>query len=77
MLALYRDILRVARIWKAGVGVANPSSTAFPPPSSPPDSETLADRAYIREEARRLFKQNAKLTNPEEIEVSRFGFVDP
>ncbi|KAL7055855.1 hypothetical protein AAHC03_022537 [Spirometra sp. Aus1] len=52
VLSLYRRILRLAQNWSSADG--DPVKTA-------------QERDYIREEARRLFRRNARVTDPAEI----------
>ncbi|KAK3572468.1 hypothetical protein QTP86_033282 [Hemibagrus guttatus] len=52
VLALYRQVLRLARNWQAQSGFAH-------------DTET--ERKYITQEARSLFRRNQHLTDPELI----------
>lgn len=58
VLALYRRILRSASGWKA---------------SSGDTSDTLREQTYIRGEVHALFKRNASVRDPAEIEVMSFS----
>ncbi|XP_043082104.1 LYR motif containing protein 1 isoform X2 [Puntigrus tetrazona] len=52
VLSLYRTVLRLARSWTA--------RSALP-------HDTDAERKYIAQEARTLFRQNQQITDPESI----------
>ncbi|XP_069839904.1 LYR motif-containing protein 1 [Dendropsophus ebraccatus] len=52
VLGLYRRIFRIARKWKSSSGL---------------EEETMKERQYIVEEARKLFHKNKNLTNMEAI----------
>ncbi|KAM9774321.1 LYR motif containing protein 1 [Syngnathus typhle] len=52
VLSLYIRVFRIARTWQAQSGVA---------------SDTLAERNYILQEARTLFRQNQQMTDQEAI----------
>jgi hypothetical protein len=54
VLGLYRRILVTAREWTASSGL---------------EKDTYEERRYIREEARNLFRKNAKITDPREIQI--------
>ncbi|XP_046854860.1 LYR motif containing protein 1-like isoform X3 [Xenia sp. Carnegie-2017] len=53
VISLYRQILRVAKNWKASSNLAK---------------DTLEERKYIMKECRQQFRENSKLKNPMEIE---------
>ncbi|CAH8862877.1 unnamed protein product [Trichobilharzia szidati] len=53
VLSLYRQIFRLARVWNAQSGVKE---------------DSIRESEYMKEEARTLFRQNAHLTDEEEIE---------
>ncbi|XP_056593974.1 LYR motif containing protein 1 [Triplophysa dalaica] len=52
VLSLYRRVLRIARSWQ--------SQSALP-------QDTDTERKYIVQEARTLFRQNLKITDPESV----------
>jgi hypothetical protein len=52
VLKVYTDILRTARKWQASSGI---------------ELQTIEERNYIKEEARRLFRKNKALTEVEDI----------
>ncbi|XP_051543402.1 LYR motif containing protein 1-like [Myxocyprinus asiaticus] len=52
VLSLYRRVLRIARSWQAQSGLLQ---------------DTDIERKYITQEARTLFRQNEKITEPESI----------
>ncbi|KAF5397443.1 hypothetical protein PHET_09536 [Paragonimus heterotremus] len=54
VLALYRRVFQLARHWRASSGL---------------EADTLKEASYIRDEARSLFRQNATLTDEQEILV--------
>ncbi|XP_073720402.1 LYR motif containing protein 1 isoform X3 [Misgurnus anguillicaudatus] len=53
VLSIYRRVLRIARSWHAQSALAQ---------------DTEAERKYIIQEARTLFRQNQQITDPESVQ---------